>query len=95
MLVAYPPVRAAIVDRRGDGVNQHLARYEQVRAWELLPAEFTLETGEMTPTLKVKRRVIKSKYKAVIDRLYAAPGRGLMAEPGPSGWRSAPTASRR
>jgi 3-hydroxyacyl-CoA dehydrogenase/enoyl-CoA hydratase/3-hydroxybutyryl-CoA epimerase len=38
----------------------------------LVPAEFTLEGGELTPTLKVKRRVINIKYKAILDRLYAA-----------------------
>lgn len=52
-------------------VNEHLARYEQIRSWELLPAELTLEGGELTPTLKVKRRVIHVKYKDVLDRLYA------------------------
>lgn len=52
-------------------VNEKLARYEQLRSWELLPAELTLEGGELTPTLKVKRRVIHVKYKDVLDRLYA------------------------
>jgi long-chain acyl-CoA synthetase len=53
-----------------DKVNAELARYEQVRAWELLPNEFTLETGELTPTLKVKRRVILQKYGEILERLY-------------------------
>jgi long-chain acyl-CoA synthetase len=53
-----------------DAVNQHLARYEQIRAWELMPKEFTLETGELTPTQKVKRRVILQKYGDILDRLY-------------------------
>src|SRR5687767_13248291 len=56
--------------REIEGVNQHLARYEQVKAWDLLPKEFTLETGELTPTMKVKRRVIHQKYGEVIDRVY-------------------------
>ncbi len=51
-------------------VNAGLAHYEQLTAWDLLPAEFTLETGELTPTQKVKRRVIMQKYGPVIDRLY-------------------------
>jgi long-chain acyl-CoA synthetase len=50
--------------------NAELARYEQIRAFEILPAEFTLETGELTPTQKVKRRVILKKYGEVIDRIY-------------------------
>jgi long-chain acyl-CoA synthetase len=53
------------------GVNSHLASFEKVVAWELLPQEFTLETGELTPTQKVKRRVVNQKYGAVIERLYA------------------------
>ena len=40
-------------------------------AWDLLPDEWTLETGELTPTMKVKRRIINQKYGDVIERLYA------------------------
>ncbi|KAB2967702.1 MAG: long-chain fatty acid--CoA ligase [Thermoanaerobaculia bacterium] len=69
-LAAHPEVRALIA-AEVEKTNAHLARYEQIRSWELLPAEFTLEGGELTPTLKVKRRVIHVKYKAVLDRLYA------------------------
>ncbi|MFN7940002.1 MAG: long-chain fatty acid--CoA ligase [Thermoanaerobaculia bacterium] len=61
----------ALFQTEVDRVNQHLARYEQIRAFDLLPAELTLEGGELTPTMKVKRRVILSKYKDAIDRLYA------------------------
>ena len=74
-LIAHPKVRAAIAADVAK-VNEHLARYEQVRNWELMPGEFTLEGGELTPTLKVKRRVINAKYKAVLDRLYAAAENG-------------------
>ncbi|KAB2963160.1 MAG: long-chain fatty acid--CoA ligase [Thermoanaerobaculia bacterium] len=69
-LIAEPRVRA-LVAADVAAVNSRLARYEQVRNWDLLPAEFTLEGGELTPTLKVKRRVINSKYKELLDRLYA------------------------
>ena len=53
-----------------DTVNKELARYEQIRVWELLPDDFTIETGELTPTQKIKRRVIGTKYSGVIDSLY-------------------------
>ncbi len=53
-----------------DAVNNKLARYEQIRIWELLPDEFTIETGELTPTQKIKRRVINQKYGDIIERLY-------------------------
>lgn len=68
-LLATPQVRE-LVQREVETVNAQLARYEQIRSWELLPAEFTLETGELTPTQKVKRRVIHEKYGEVIERLY-------------------------
>jgi long-chain acyl-CoA synthetase len=69
-LVADPQVRDLIA-REVAAVNAHLAGFEKIVAWELLPNEFTLETGEITPTLKVKRRVINQKYGSIIDRLYA------------------------
>jgi len=69
-LVAGAQVRALIA-AEVEKVNERLARYEQIRSWDLLPAEFTLEGGELTPTMKVKRRVINVKYRAALDRLYA------------------------
>ena len=68
----HNPRLRAILEAEVQAVNEHLARYEQIRVWELVPTEFTLEGGELTPTLKVKRRVINVKYKAILDRLYAA-----------------------
>jgi long-chain acyl-CoA synthetase len=69
-LIANPTVRALIA-QEVEAVNAGLAGFEKIVAWELLPEEFTLETGELTPTQKVKRRVINQKYGAIIDRLYA------------------------
>jgi long-chain acyl-CoA synthetase len=51
--------------------NQRLARVQQVKRWRLLPVEWTAETEELTPTLKLKRRVVHAKYADVIDSLYA------------------------
>jgi long-chain acyl-CoA synthetase len=47
-----------------------LAQFEKIKRIVLLSREFSLEAGELTPTLKVKRRVVESKYKELIDRLY-------------------------
>ena len=69
-LVAAPAVRDLIA-REIAPVNDKLARYERVQTWDLVPNEFTLEGGELTPTQKVKRRVINTKYKDRIDALYA------------------------
>jgi long-chain acyl-CoA synthetase len=47
-----------------------LAQYEKIKRITLLPQEFSQETGELTPTMKVKRRVIAEKYRELIDRMY-------------------------
>jgi len=51
-------------------VTGELAKFEQIKKITLLPREFSLEGGELTPTLKVKRRVVEQKYKDMIDRMY-------------------------
>jgi long-chain acyl-CoA synthetase len=67
--LAMPQVRELFAGEV-KAVNSQLAHYEHISAWELLPAEWTLETGELTPTQKVKRRVINQKYGEVIEDLY-------------------------
>ena len=54
-----------------DQANSQLASYEQVKRFALLPTEFSIETGELTPTLKVKRRVVEERWKAAIEEIYA------------------------
>lgn len=56
-----------------------LAQYERVKRIALLPNELTIEGGELTPTLKVKRRVIDEKYRDVIDRMYAEAENAIQA----------------
>ena len=68
-LLAEPRVRELFA-QEVTTVNGELARYEQIQAWELLPEEFTIETGELTPTQKIKRRVINQKYGEIIEALY-------------------------
>ena len=59
-----------VIARQVDAATQSLARFEKVKKIALLESELTVEGGELTPTLKIKRRVIEEKYKDVIDRLY-------------------------
>jgi len=69
-LAEHPAVLAAV----GEAVaaaNQQLARVQQVKRWRLLPVEWTAESEELTPTLKLKRRVVHAKYADDIDTLYA------------------------
>ena len=51
--------------------TQDLAQFEKIKRVALLDHELTVESGELTPTLKVKRRVVDEKYREVIDRMYA------------------------
>jgi long-chain acyl-CoA synthetase len=53
-----------------DQLQQDLAPYEMVKRFTLLPQPFTMETGELTNTLKIKRRVVYEKYADLIDKMY-------------------------
>lgn len=68
--LARKPEILAAVQQAVDSANERLSRPEQVKAFELLPVEWTAESDELTPTLKLKRRVVNSKYADVVDRLY-------------------------
>jgi long-chain acyl-CoA synthetase len=68
--LAAKPEIIAMAQAAVDKANAHLSRPEQVKAFELLPTEWTAESEELTPTLKLKRRVVNQKYSDVLDRLY-------------------------
>ncbi|MER7605973.1 AMP-dependent synthetase/ligase [Nocardioides sp. NPDC127503] len=70
-LAQHPVIRGAVA-KAVDAANARLSRPEQVKAFELLGQEWTAESEELTPTLKLKRRVVSKKYADVIDGLYAA-----------------------
>jgi len=65
-----PQVRS-LLQEAVDDVNRDLGSWEQIKRFALLPAEMTQDSGELTPTLKVKRRIIGDRYKEIIDSLYA------------------------
>ncbi|MDH7552124.1 MAG: long-chain fatty acid--CoA ligase [Spirochaetota bacterium] len=56
--------------QRIDEAQKEFARFEKIKKFTLLPQEFTVESGEITPTLKLKRKVIAEKYKDIIDAMY-------------------------
>ncbi len=68
-LLNMPAVQAKM-EKEVASRTSHLAHFEQPKKVGLLEHEFTVERGELTPTLKVKRRVVDRAYKAVIDELY-------------------------
>jgi len=59
-----------LVQELVDGVNRDLSRFEQIKRFAIVPREFSADEGEVTPTLKLKRRVIEERFAAEIERLY-------------------------
>jgi long-chain acyl-CoA synthetase len=54
-----------------DDVNAHLARFEQVRAFAVLPRDFSAEESEVTPTMKLRRRIVEEHFADEIEALYS------------------------
>jgi long-chain acyl-CoA synthetase len=76
-LAAHPWVHA-LIDAEVKRLTIHLAQYETIKRFALLPEDFTFDNGSLTFTLKLKRRVVEQQYAAVIESLYAD-----VAEPRP------------
>src|SRR5204863_85602 len=76
-LAAHPWVRA-LIDSEVKRLTVHLAQYETIKRFALLPEDFTFDNGSLTFTLKLKRRVVEQQYATVIESLYAG-----VAEPRP------------
>ncbi|MFJ2032584.1 AMP-dependent synthetase/ligase [Streptosporangium sp. NPDC087985] len=70
-LAGHPDILKA-VEAAVATANEKLARVQQVKRWRLLPVEWTPETEELTPSLKLKRRVIHTKYAEIIDGMYGS-----------------------
>jgi long-chain acyl-CoA synthetase len=64
------PAAIKLVQRDIANLTASLTDYERIRRVALLPNEFTIDGGELTPTLKVKRRVIDERFGELIDQLY-------------------------
>ena len=60
----------SLFEKEVEAVNAQLSRYEQIKKFWIMPAAWGVDSGELTPTLKLKRRIISDKFKAVIDGLY-------------------------
>jgi long-chain acyl-CoA synthetase len=77
VMVLHPAVRA-LIDAEVKRLTAHLAQYESIKRFALLPEDFTFDNGGLTFTLKLKRRVVEQQYREVIESLYAD-----VAEPRP------------
>ena len=73
-----------LIQREVDKVNAKFARVEQVKAFRLLETQLSAEDEELTPTMKLKRRLVQQKYAAMIDSMYAGGAAGTAAAPPPA-----------
>jgi long-chain acyl-CoA synthetase len=71
--LAHDETVRAEIQKVVDEVNSHVGTVEQIKRFEILEHDLSQETGELTPTLKVKRNVVHEKYADLVDRIYAAP----------------------
>jgi long-chain acyl-CoA synthetase len=72
--LAEDPDLVAEVELAVKDANQAVSHAESIRKFRILPVDFTEDTGELTPTLKVKRKIVAEKFASDIDALYAKPG---------------------
>jgi len=79
-VAADEKVHAFLADRVESDCNSKVARYQTIKKFEVLPHMLSVEGGELTPTMKVKRNVINEKYAALIEGMYA-PGSARPSEP--------------
>jgi long-chain acyl-CoA synthetase len=69
------PRVVGIVQGAVDQLNAKLASYQTIKKFAVLPKDFTVEDGELTPSLKVKRKAVEKKYMDILDRFYDNPAR--------------------
>ena len=81
-MAAHPAVRS-LIEGEVKRLTAHVAQWETIKRFALLPDDFTFDNGSLTFTLKLKRRVVEQKYLEIIDKLYAD-----TSEPVPSKSRS-------
>jgi len=68
-LSSHPEIKKAISEFISK-VNNELAQYETIKKFTILDKDFTQEADELTPTLKVKRKVVNEKYASIINSMY-------------------------
>ena len=69
--VSKDPEMIAYITKSVDELNSKLNKWETIKKFEILDTEFSVDSGELTPSLKVKRKVVEEKYKGLLDSLYA------------------------
>ena len=70
-MAAHPTVQE-LIEREVAAANRHLASYESIKYFRILPRDLSTETGELTASLKVKRKVMAERYAVQIEEMYRA-----------------------
>jgi long-chain acyl-CoA synthetase len=70
-LVKHPAILAA-VDSAVKARNNELSNFETIKKYQVLDKDFTIENNELTPTMKIRRKVVTERYKAILDSFYDA-----------------------
>ena len=65
------PELEKVVGEQVEELNKRLNRWESIKKWVILDHDLTVESGELTPSMKVKRNVVQSNYQDKIDAFYA------------------------
>ncbi len=76
-LVKNPRI-LALVQKSIDEVNKHLSSFETIKKFVILPNEFTVESGDLTPSLKIRRSYINRQYVSELDSMYNDPARVVL-----------------
>ena len=66
-----------MLDKEMDQFQKKLANFERVRKFVLLDRPFTIESGEITPSLKIKRKYVEERYQDLIEQMYQSLGRSV------------------
>jgi long-chain acyl-CoA synthetase len=69
--LAAHPRAYAVIENEVNRLTAHVAQYESIKRFALLAEDFTFDSGALTFTMKLKRRVVEKQYRDLIDRLYA------------------------
>ena len=68
--IVQTPDAKSLLSTYFDEVNKSLAKYETVKQFAILPRDLSVDEGELTPSLKVKRKVVEKKYAGLLDKMY-------------------------
>jgi len=74
------PELIALIEAEIDKQTVHFSRFEKIKKFRIIPNDFTIETGELTPSLKVRKKVVAEKYANLVDEMYLEQNPGQTSE---------------